>query len=350
MNRIDLLDVLRALAALSVFFYHIAVIGGDPFEGFFNLGGIGVDLFFVLSGFFIGLSVLAMPEWNLRIFLTKRFLRLAPGYYISLLLVIAFAAPTYIISVHGLIDILAHVSFIHVYSYHTHGSINGVYWSLGVEAAFYILIAISALKIRNDRHIALILSCWIITAWIWRFLVSQEDSLIPILKFIWSTQIIGMLDEFAYGIIIARFYRSSSLMSKLLSYKVVFLLLFVSLSILYFYLAVQKEPDYWSNWVYLVIGRTFLAISFSILIFVAILISSRIKDNGKLIINKSGMPFLGRISFGIYLYHMPIILALKNSEAYSDENKFLFGIVCLGMTILMAVFSFYFIEKRFYRF
>lgn len=62
-QRLESFDALRAVAALLVVLYHQTEIGGAPFGQIMKQGWIGVDLFFVLSGFFIGLSIFKTKEW-----------------------------------------------------------------------------------------------------------------------------------------------------------------------------------------------------------------------------------------------------------------------------------------------
>lgn len=81
-NNISSFDGLRALAVIAVMFVHIGFPG-------FVLGGLGVDLFFALSGFLI--THLFIREYrrfgyvSLKYFWARRFLRLMPIYWIYLL-------------------------------------------------------------------------------------------------------------------------------------------------------------------------------------------------------------------------------------------------------------------------
>ena len=84
--RVRALDGLRGIAILMVMLYHQTVMVGstgiDRFVGFWTLTGwIGVDLFFVLSGFLLFMpyakSLLFDSPWpSLRLFYTRRALRM----------------------------------------------------------------------------------------------------------------------------------------------------------------------------------------------------------------------------------------------------------------------------------
>ncbi|PYL26197.1 MAG: acyltransferase, partial [Verrucomicrobia bacterium] len=78
------LDLLRALAIIIVVVYHAGIMG-FPWPGRVHRGGwIGVDLFFVLSGYLIGGQLLAElarnNRLNLRRFYARRALRILPAY------------------------------------------------------------------------------------------------------------------------------------------------------------------------------------------------------------------------------------------------------------------------------
>ena len=75
------LDTLRAAAILLVFMYHyqVFVSGEDTFGWLSTIGWVGVDLFFVLSGYLIGNQIFAelrrTETLSLKRFYARRFLR-----------------------------------------------------------------------------------------------------------------------------------------------------------------------------------------------------------------------------------------------------------------------------------
>src|SRR5262249_28758494 len=94
-SRISELDALRAFAALSILFHHFVPSGGI-FGSLPETGWIGVDLFLVLSGFFITnilLEAKGKPHYFKR-FYVRRALRIVPLYYLVVVGVLAFARYT----------------------------------------------------------------------------------------------------------------------------------------------------------------------------------------------------------------------------------------------------------------
>jgi peptidoglycan/LPS O-acetylase OafA/YrhL len=101
-GRLPALDGLRGVAILMVFGYHLALFGGwtagtavdRAVAGLLLLGWIGVDLFFVLSGFLITgilLDTRGRPGWLKRFYL-RRILRIVPPYYAALAVQLAVLA------------------------------------------------------------------------------------------------------------------------------------------------------------------------------------------------------------------------------------------------------------------
>ena len=164
-NHISALDGLRALAIILVLFRHGVIfylrhIGYEDnsdmsaiWHVFVN-GWVGVDLFFVLSGFLISRAFFLGHRPPIKLYLWKRALRIFPAYYAVLLLCVAGAFPFYGIAQENLgFRILYHVFFLQDY---LPSDINIVFWSLGVEEKFYlaapfVLAGILKLHQRNTK-------------------------------------------------------------------------------------------------------------------------------------------------------------------------------------------------------
>ncbi|MFP4313585.1 MAG: acyltransferase family protein [Alphaproteobacteria bacterium] len=154
--RINVLDGLRALAILLVlgrhsirpFWEDISVpfvsVGGIDLANPLVNGWIGVDLFFVLSGFLITVHLLQryFPDGNhtgLGSYFKRRFFRIAPAYYLVLTMVVLGLFPFYPYpeSTENIgWRYLYHLLYLQDY---LPSDLMVVFWSLAVEFKFYIL-------------------------------------------------------------------------------------------------------------------------------------------------------------------------------------------------------------------
>ncbi len=147
MKRYPDLDGLRGIAVLLVLFRHAAREyvnhTGDEALWLRPLlnGWIGVDLFFVLSGFLIATNVLAAvvdEGLPLRAYLWRRVRRIVPAYYVVLLVVAGGCLPFFPPPEKGLwISVAYHLLFLQDY---LPANIVVAFWSLGVEEKFYLLV------------------------------------------------------------------------------------------------------------------------------------------------------------------------------------------------------------------
>src|SRR5947209_4540546 len=142
-KRISTLDSLRGIAALSVVIYHYTyrfrLKFGHDYSSIYDLkiGFYGVELFFIISGFVIFMTVEKCK--NGADFAFKRFTRLYPTYWLCLFISFTFLyffgisaqRPTFT-------ELLINLSMVQ-YLLHTK-SVDGVYWSLLTELIFYFMI------------------------------------------------------------------------------------------------------------------------------------------------------------------------------------------------------------------
>lgn len=149
--RLEQLDGLRGIAALMVVFYHYTAHFGHlyghptplPFE--FSLGRYGVQLFFIISGFVIFLTLNSTRSFG--DFLVSRFSRLFPAYWAAVLLtfivVFSFSLPGREVSWGAAVLNLSMLQeWIGV------EPVDGVYWTLTLELSFYgIMLALFLLDL-----------------------------------------------------------------------------------------------------------------------------------------------------------------------------------------------------------
>lgn len=140
-NRISEIDALRGIACLMVVLNHFGNFTQLSSLGF-EIGCIGVDLFFIISGFVILLTIENNSEW--KYFLINRFSRLFPTYWICLILSVISMAISYNVlnekapDMYYLKTFIANLSMFQFYL--NFPNIDGSYWTLIIELLFYFFI------------------------------------------------------------------------------------------------------------------------------------------------------------------------------------------------------------------
>ncbi|QDV43244.1 O-acetyltransferase OatA [Stieleria neptunia] len=153
------LDVLRAMAIVLVINCHTASthahqFGPTTWTRVWGIGGHGVDLFFVLSGWLLGNLLFRELKRTGRVQLTRfwgrRWLRTLPAYYTVLVLTLAQAIWQ------GRFEWRQMSFFVFFQTYIFESQpFFGVSWSLCVEEHFYLIIAPLILVIGKRRHLGL---------------------------------------------------------------------------------------------------------------------------------------------------------------------------------------------------
>lgn len=351
-SRVVALDALRALAVLGVMLYHLGEF--TPLFGALLpqlnwlpvIGNFGVDLFYVLSGYFIGNAVLRPAAWDPGHYVKQRLRRILPAYYVSLFVLGAGSLQ----HVQDLVNFLLHLTMLHTFLPWSHGSINGVYWTLGVEFPFYLLMLALAPFYRMENLRWKVCLTMIAVACLWRAGVffSGEPSIWK--RFFMASQLPGALDAFGWGCLIAALLfssRGARLSKGYVAWGAVALGLGLTAACLMYF--ARHVGDYWFDLVSVVFWRTGLTGGFCL-----ILLGLAIGGNRPLlsrIVRYSGLSFIGKISFSVYLWHMPIMLVVRKYCAEQELDLIWFGIPAMVLaTLLVASASFYFVERRWHKF
>jgi peptidoglycan/LPS O-acetylase OafA/YrhL len=153
-KRLPTVDFLRGLAALSVAWYHFTLGSGLLHDGWLyrsgQYGWTGVEVFFVISGFIIPYSLYLADYRNTQFgrFLLKRIARIDPPYFagIALCLILSYLVtlapgfrgepPHYTWE-----QLAAHVAYVNSFVHLRW--VNVVFWSLGIEFQYYLLIGLA---------------------------------------------------------------------------------------------------------------------------------------------------------------------------------------------------------------
>jgi peptidoglycan/LPS O-acetylase OafA/YrhL len=336
-TRIPEIDLLRFMAAVAVMLMHYLLRGfaiNDHYSPihFPSLGPftrynyLAVDLFFIISGFMILMSV--HVKNNLLIspkgFILSRFLRLYPAYWfcctLSFILVYFFLNNIFQLSfARYLLNLTMFNGFVLV------GNIDGVYWTLCIELKFYLIILL-LLYLKHIPKIKRYLVIWSVLCALNYWLDN------PLLKYIFITN---------YG----PFFISGCLFY--LCYKEGFYWhhnLLIGLNFIFGFLY-EKDVIAWKIKHYLTMTfypQTIFIIlaSFYLAFFVILKNQNNTKSYDNLFSN------LGRLSYPLYLIHFNIGMLIFNLF-YNYVNWYLLvGFTCLLMTVFAHIISQY-IEKPF---
>ncbi len=169
-SRIATVDALRGIAAFGVAWFHFTNLNSAFLpEGFLKSSGrygwLGVEMFFVISGFVIPHALYRaqyqLPHYGR--FLAKRIIRLDPPYLADICLVLALA---YVVPLapqfrggppmYSFAQLLGHLGYVN--SLIGKPWVNPVFWTLGIEFQYYLLIGlIFPVLVSSNRLIRLAL-------------------------------------------------------------------------------------------------------------------------------------------------------------------------------------------------
>lgn len=321
----DQLNGLRGIAALIVIVSHSANAGFLPSILGVGFGQIGVCLFFILSGFLMGHLYLGQ-SFSKQIFhqyIIKRAARVLPLFFFCLFLAV-FAHVAFhrnIYNIQSINDILANIFLVHGTS---------VLWSIPVEIHFYLTFIFIWLALTHGLGIGRVL-----------FIISylQIFTVLILERFSISNNFLPFwMHIFVFGILISIGYQRFSLIflnmrgSRLLSW----------LSWLVAFGIVLSLPELRRILGIKVFFAAFdpIIVGYSALVFFLTLL-----DIGPFkFLSDRSMQYLGRISFSLYLLHMPTLMAIK-SLTITENRPFLGFFITLSATILFSTITFYGVEK-----
>lgn len=166
MKRLPLLDVTRWFAALFVVLFHCLYMVEHIRENYpiikslTQYGYLAVQLFFIISGFVIFMSVDNHKSPSK--FIIARFIRLYPSYIFSVFFTFLF------LTVFGIGNNITALDFIGNFTmlpgYLGLTPMNTAYWSLGIEIIFYSFVAAMIFFIRNTDTMFNLMALWLLVA------------------------------------------------------------------------------------------------------------------------------------------------------------------------------------------
>lgn len=322
------LDLLRAIAIAMVFAYHYQVfVSREATFGWVSVvGWLGVDLFFVLSGYLIGNQIFSGivrgDRLSITNFYARRALRTWPAFWVVLALFFLFPS---IMGGRQAPPLWSFLTFTQNWGLQP-GTAFSHAWSLCVEEQFYFvlpLFVLVALRIGNARWqawgvLVLLLAVGITArAWLWqkygREALGQIDGYYPNLYY--ST--LGRFDEFLPGVAIALLKNCHvALWRRIERYARFLLLLGVVASAAIFYGAYHFYyiENYGYGFFMSVFGYSLAAIAFSILVMAALCATSPFRKW-----HLPGVYHIALWSYSIYLTHKPIAHII---DVYGKQQGF----------------------------
>lgn len=327
-NNKNCFDFLRFFFAFQILFYHIAVLSQNKNLAFLAIifnANIAVKGFFIISGFLVAKSYVNTA--NLKLYFIKRAKRILPAYLVVVILSAIF------------LFFVSNLSFINyflnpeVYKYIGWNSIfmnfmlpclpgvftnnlmcavNGSLWTLKVEEGFYLVLPLVFYIIFKTRKTFIILILVYILSFIYFFFFEYKYNSPTIAK-----QLPGYMSYFCSGIFLYIYFEF------LIKRKFIYLSLsFVVLIISYF-----------------LDSNLNILFPFAFAVFIILMAFSipQLNNFGK----------YGDFTYGLYIYHFPIIQIFKQYDLFEKYNPFLMAFLVLFLSFLLAIFSWFLIEKRF---
>lgn len=307
--RLNWMDDLRGLAALLVLFGHARLLfpisdAGGPLLDIFPRG---VQLFYILSGFILfriySTRILVGSEYTK--FLVKRFFRIAPAFYIIMIICILINTSTNVSSLNIILHFLI-LPFGFIPNFVN--SIIGVEWSIFVEGWFYVifpLVVFSFVRFPISTIISSVLISVIQTVYLVVMNVDIQE------KTYYYNLPTAQICFFVVGMWLASLENCGKNKYAIFA----FLSGFLSFGLIPFAL------DKFTFQIYLSL------ISFALLIYGY---SGLRRGEGDNVLS-----WIGHRSYSIYLIHFPCILLIKRTEIVSNRP----GLACVGVVLLTIILS-----------
>lgn len=352
------IDGLRALAIIPVILFHAGIAG-------FTGGFIGVDIFFVISGFLITAIILReMQEGTFSMvkFWERRMRRIVPALFVITTTVL-IAAYFIVLFPVDFIDFgqslvaqsifLANIFFMRKHAYFAAPSESMPLlhtWSLSVEEQFYIgfpivlfLIWFVTKKIHH-RGIALILTVIAIASFVYNiYLVELHPGAafsLPLISYIWGAAtnlnagfffIFARAWELLIGAILAvgAFSITNRFLAEAVSYTGIAAILFAVVSL------DSSTPFPGFAALLPTLGTAFVIVS-----------NTRIKTSVGQLLSFPVIVGVGLVSYSLYLWHWPLIVFTKTLFG-AHEYIYLYLLSALGLSLILSVLTYAYIETPF---
>lgn len=337
-SRKKYIDGLRGLSVIAVIFYHAQFLYKDNvFVS--KLGYLGVDIFFVISGYVItNLIIQNHSLFNLKNFYLRRTTRLLPLYLFIILISLFFGF--FFLFPYGFVELAESSSFAIFFTSNFYFYfVNTIYaaessllkpllhtWSLSVEAQFYIIYPILFILIYNKNinfFVRIIVFFFILSFFIFLYLniVNHDLAFYSSLARMWE-----ILAGCILGIYHYKYHKLKIKYNNIISILSLFLI-----TLFLFLINFQ-------------INKVF-AVSLIVILTIILIHTSEKKNLTNKILSNFFLNFIGKISYGLYLWHYPIFAFSR--IAYGQLTNF-DKLIILFFTFIISCITFILIEKKFH--
>lgn len=338
------IDGLRAIAVTSVIFYHAEIEIYDL--KFFQGGFLGVDIFFVISGYLLSkiifIEITSTKNFSFKKFYIRRIMRIFPALFFVILISMPFAwfylTPSHLVdfsnSIISATFMISNVYFyLNEFNYWAQNLVRPYLhtWSLAVEEQIYLFLPIFFyifLKFNNKNKILIILFFISFLSLSFAYFFSSQ---FPKLNFYLP---FSRIWEFFFGSIIGLYEIKKQNMKKFNNtWKLIisYLSIIILIISIFIFNSDLKHPSLISVIPVISTCLFILTANSNSLIF-------------KILTSKVFI-LIGLISYSLYLWHYPIFAFLKITEIAETNflNIFLYG----GIILFVSSLSYLFIEKPF---
>lgn len=343
------MDGLRGIAIILVLLYH-----NFNFIEYFNYGWLGVDLFFVLSGFLITDILLNSlnSKTYFKTFYARRVLRIFPLYYFSLILfiwIIPAISP-------GLLDMTYYKDHqIWFWTYlqnwplifkgDSGGTVLNHYWSLAIEEQYYLIWPVIILLLKKPKRIFVLCMFFLAIVIVSRFYIWENRNDFPSYE---RAFLFTRIDGILIGAMLASVYNIGQ--GLLRKYFTLFLLSLTAVNYIFYLIKKNQIPDFpvWG-----IAGFTTFSLIFAILVYEAVMKENKLIN---FVLSNAILKFLGKYSYGFYIFHWPAAIIFKPvfysmGSSFFQKDSFwhlmFVGILCSLVGLLASIISYHLLEKHF---
>ena len=341
------LDGIRGIAILLVLLFHCASVTSPRTvsqELYFTLasaGWIGVDLFFVLSGFLItGILIDTYHSpFYFRNFYIRRALRILPLYYFVIILFTVFTQLSVAEAIEFKSPLIALSYWIYLPNWLPlfnvpQPEVLGHFWSLAIEEQFYLiwpaLVLFAARRKKEGKLCLLVLIVSIVSRVV---LVALNQ------KAYYFT--VSRMDGLALGGYVSILFRRYGSLIRFRSRA--FVVAAISM-LMVGVVALFERRFYGHDPMLLIFGLLPLALFFSSCLVITL---SSTRGTLRSILSNRELRFVGGISYGVYVFHWPIIFFLNGIWGHSQSfwvNHIVFTVIALSLSLFVAWVSYRFFE------